>query len=236
MKAYSFSRAGILAMPLPEKNNQVLYPDPETRFHYVRVTSNGARSFVVDRNTPRGRIRITLGQAGTDALTAEQARKSALIVLGLIEQGFTAGQIKDRLARVDERVPEGAVTLGQVFEEYLQDRTGKLSERTVSDYRRLMDSHLNDWRHKPVETIDEAAVRAKFHSIKSPSRANYTMRLLRALLNLGKSINSDTGTPVVSINPVQILSNRKLWHREEPKREVIDLAALPAWWRAVEKL
>src|SRR5688572_2205621 len=105
MKAYRFSKAGILAMPLPSTGNQILYPDPEQDFHYVRVTAGGARSFVVDKNTARGRIRITLGPAGTDAMTAVQAREQAVIALGMIKEGRTPDQIRDRLARVEDRIP-----------------------------------------------------------------------------------------------------------------------------------
>lgn len=233
---YTLSKAGINALPLPTKNNQVLYPDPEARFHYVRVTTNGARSFVVDRNTSRGRIRITLGPAGTDAMTSQQARRAAAVVLGLIEQGYTPGQIKDHLARANDAIPAGAVTLSQVFDEYLQDRRGKLSERTKADYRRLMDTYLKDWKNRPVETITDDDIRARFHAIEAPSQANYVGRFLRGLFNLAMSMKNEAGQPLIASNPAAILSARKLWHEQKPKREVIGLAALPAWWAAVDAL
>src|SRR5688572_20563081 len=122
MKGYRFSKQGILAMPLPSANNQILYPDPDQPFHYVRVTKGGARSFVVDKNImQRGRVRITLGPAGTDAMTALQAREKAVIALGMIQEGHTPQQIKDRLAHVEDRIPEGATTLNQVLEKYLTE-------------------------------------------------------------------------------------------------------------------
>lgn len=236
MKRFMFSRAGILAMPLPANNNQVLYPDPEQAHHYVRVTTGGARSFVVDRNTTRGRIRITLGEAGTDTLTAVQSREKARIAIGLIAEGYGADQIKERLSRAEDRIPEGAVTLDQVLERYLSERSHKLSERTVSDYRRLVKTYLADWQHRPIEAIDQDAVTSTFTSIKSPSRANYTFRLVRALFNFARSIKDDDGQPIVSINPVEVLSQRRIWHTDKQRREVIGLAGLPAWWKAVKAL
>ena len=62
MEAFRFTKNGIQAMPLPKKNNQQLYPDPDQPHHYVRVTKGGARSFVVDKNRNGERVRITLGR------------------------------------------------------------------------------------------------------------------------------------------------------------------------------
>src|SRR5689334_22574071 len=100
MQRYSFSKAGILAMPIPVERDWILFPDSQQKHFYVRVTANGARSFVVDRNdVKRGRLRLTLGTAGTDAMTAAQARELAAIALGLYAEGYTAEQIKGRLER-----------------------------------------------------------------------------------------------------------------------------------------
>jgi integrase len=236
MKRYKFSRDGIAKMPAPE-SGQVLYPDPEMKHHYVRVTANGYKSFVVDKNSAeRGRVRITLGPAGTDALTAVQSRQQARIALGLIAEGYTPERIKERLARAEDRIPEGATTLNQVLEKYLQERRHKLSDRTVSDYRKLLKVYLSDWQHRPMEAIDEDAVVAKFTSIKSGSRANYAFRLVRALFNYARSIRDDGGAPIVDGNPVEVLSQRRIWHTDKQRREVIELAALPAWWKAVSAL
>lgn len=236
MKRNKFSRAGILAMPLPSTGNQILYPDPEQQYHYVRVTAGGARSFVCDKNTNRGRIRITLGPAGTDALTAIRSREQARIVLGLIQEGYGPDQIKAHLARVEDRIPMGAVTLGQILESYLAERKHKLADRTVNDYRLLMKSHLSDWQHIPLETIDAAAVVAKFTSIGSAAAANYTFRVVRALCNYAMSVTDEDGKPIILANPVKVLSQRRIWHTDKQKREVIELAALPAWWKAVNGL
>lgn len=236
MKRFRFTKSGIEALPLPARSNQILYGDPNQPGLAVRVTAGGARAFVVDKNTKRGRIRITLGPAGTDAMTVLHAREKAQIALGLIAEGFGADQIKDRLARVEDRIPDGAVTLDQALERYLAERKHKLAERTVSDYRKLVHTHLADWRHRPLEAIDGAAVTAKFVSIKSASRANYAFRVVRALFNYARSIKDDDGAPIVGINPVEVLSQRRIWHTDKQRREVIELAGLPAWWKAANAL
>lgn len=236
MRNPRFTKGGIAALPLPTNNNQILYADPDQPGLAVRVTTGGARSFVVDKNTKRGRIRITLGPAGTDALTTAQAREQAQIALGLIAEGYTPQQIRDRLDRTQERIPSGAMTLSQVLDQYLLERRHKLAERTRSDYSKLVDTYLADWKDRPLEVIDEAAVVAKFTSITSPSRANYTFRLVRLLFNYARSIRDDEGKPIVTTNPVEVLSQRRIWHDEKPRREVIELAALKPWWKAVQQL
>ena len=70
MASQRLTKSGIHALQLPSRGNQILYTDREQPHLAVRVTSGGARSFVVDKNTKRGRIRITLGSAGTDAPNA----------------------------------------------------------------------------------------------------------------------------------------------------------------------
>ena len=236
MKDIRFTKSGIAALPLPVRGNQILYADPEQPHHFVRVTKGGARSFVVDKNTVRGRIRITLGPAGTDSLTSAQARDQARIALGLIAEGHTANQIRDRLDRSQDRIPSSSMTFSQVLDQYLTERKHKLAESTVKDYLRLMDTYLAAWKNTPLEAIDEAAVVAKFTSITAPSRANYSFRLVRLIFNYAKSIRDDEGKPVVTVNPVDVLSQRRLWHTDKPRREVIDLAALKPWWSAVRQL
>jgi integrase len=237
METARLTKRAILGLELPTKGNQILYPDPEQAHHYVRVTRGGARAFVVDKNTARfGRIRIKLGDAGTDSFTTTQAQKKCRAAVSLIEQGYTAEQVRAQLAGVEDKVPEGAMTLKQVFDQYLLERGHKLSPRTKSDYQKLIDTHLADWKDRPIELIDETAVVAKFVSIKSPARANYAFRVVRLLFNYAASIRGEEGRPIVNGNPVIVLSQRRIWHEDKPSREVIELAALKPWWRAVRAL
>ena len=84
--------------------------------------------------------------------------------------------------------------------------------------------------------IDEAAVVAKFAEIKSPSRANYTMRLLRALFRYARSIRDAEGRPIITSNPVDVLSQRRLWHATPARRDIVKPVELPEWWKAVKAL
>ena len=51
--------------------------------------------------------------------------------------------------------------------------------------------------------------------------------LVRLLFNYARSIRGDDGNPVVTGNPVEVLSQRRIWHNEKPKREVLSAPTPP---------
>jgi integrase len=224
----------IIDLPLPAEGYE-LHPDAEQAGLFVRVTHKGVRSYVVDKHVRKTRVRPTLGAAGTDAITPVQARQKARIALGLIAEGYGTEQIVERLARAEERIPAGAVTLQQMLEQCLAERKHKLADRTKADYQSLLNTYLADWKGRPLESIDEDAVVARFLSIDSHRRADYTFQVVRMLFNYAKGIKKD-GKPLVSANPVDVLSHRRLWHDDAPPREVIKLVELKPWWKAVKEL
>lgn len=236
MPSTRLTRTSINALPAPASGNQALYMDREQPHFGVRVTVGGARSFIVDKNTSRGRIRITLGPAGTDDLTVAQAREQARIALGLIGEGFNRAQIEERLARAEDRIPEGAVTFGEMHKQYLLERRHKLAESTRADYEKILRANLSAWKNTALEAIDEREVVRVFTSIKSPSRANYAMRLARAVFRYARTVRDEEDRPLVARNPVDVISQRRLWHAVDARRSVIGLAALPVWWKAVAEL
>ena len=209
MPTVRLTNAVIPKLPLPTKGrgNQVLYQDEAQPGLAVRVTQGGARSFVVDRKTERGRIRITLGPC--ESMTVFNARLRAADVVGQIGKGATAAQIKVTMARDDGAVEPGAVTCGAVLDEYLKMKRS-LAPRTAYDYRRLFgllpekdkpdprgpSGPLADWRKVPIASITMNDVKEKFLSIGAPSAANYSMRLMRALFNYAATMTRDDGSPV----------------------------------------
>jgi hypothetical protein len=72
--------------------------------------------------------------------------------------------------------------------------------------------------------------------IESPSSANYAFRVVRLLFNYAHSIRNEEGNPIVTGNPAAVLSQRRIWHEDKTRREVIELAALKPWWKAVKTL
>ncbi|MGB8173586.1 MAG: Arm DNA-binding domain-containing protein, partial [Pseudolabrys sp.] len=69
---------GVAALkPRPQRYS---YSDPELRSHYVRVTPNGGKSFVVGvRNPFHQQIWVTLGNAETMAIEESRDKARAAI-------------------------------------------------------------------------------------------------------------------------------------------------------------
>jgi hypothetical protein len=174
MSTRKLTKSYIDKLPIPERD-KVFHRDTELKGFGLYVRSSDAKVFIVEKRINGKVKRITLGRYGE--LTAEQARKQAQAVLGKIAIGH------DPIAEKKEQALK-AVTLGQVFEDYLKARSS-LKPTTVFDYRRVMRESFPDWQDKPILLItkDKVEKRHKELGERSLARANLSMRVLRALFN-----------------------------------------------------
>lgn len=211
------------------QSQQKFVRDTATPGFGLRVTSNGVKSFIVEKRINGAVKRHTLGRAGT--LHVNEARLLAMKHLTLI-----ASKI-DPLA-VDKAVIVKKTTLAEAFESYLQMRKN-LKASTVKDYRRTIDGALSDWRDQPLLSITRDMVEIRHRKLgqKSHARANNSMRVLRAVFNHAKGKYEDElGQPVFSQNPVDRISFNRGWYRIEPRRTYIKTHELPAWFHGTELL
>lgn len=211
----------------------VLLWDTELKGFGLRVTAEGARSFVVQRRIKRRDRRSTLGR--WPALKAEQARKNAQAWLGAIASG------RDPIAE-REREKLCAVTLEQAFKDYVElrrrSKDGKaLKERTKADMLAALDEAFSDWKRKPLVSILRPMVekRYKERADRSVARANNAVRYLRAVFNFtaDRSVDAE-GRPLILDNPTRVL--RKQMRAVGRKKRVITPSQLPKWLTAVQGL
>jgi len=194
----------------------------------VRILPSGVRSFILEVWVTDRSRRTTLGKL--PALSLKDARKLAK------QQGgqFAAGV--DLVAeRKDARAK--AITLGAVFEDYLDSR--ELRPTTLRDYRAILKNDLGDWQNKPVTAITRDMVERRHKAItdRSPAMANLVSRLLRALFNFAAGKYEDgQGHAILTDNPVKRLSATRQWNRIERRRSFIKPHELKAWFLAVEAL
>ncbi|MCU7933222.1 MAG: integrase arm-type DNA-binding domain-containing protein [Candidatus Thiodiazotropha sp. (ex Codakia rugifera)] len=208
---------------------QVFYRDDQLKGFALRVTSGGAKSFVVEKRINRKVKRKTLGRFGE--LTAEQARKQAQKFLGQVASG------EDPISEKKDQQTQ-TVTLSEAFELYLKVRSA-LKETTVRDYRRLMKEIFKDWQDRELRNITKDMVqkRHRDYGKRSQARANNAMRLLKAVFNFARGQYEDSqGHSLFPENPVDRLSHVKAWFRVERRRTLIKKSELPAWFEAVERL
>lgn len=174
-------------------------------------------------------IRKTI--ARHNVITIDEARTRAKKILADISEGKNPHDVeKARKAKL--------VTLAEVLESYLELRTN-LKKSSVQDYRQTMTAYLGDWMNKPIVEITKDMVEARFRKLSkfSPSRANKTMRNLRAILNYAiVKYEDNNGESFLRQNPVNRLTQLRAWHREERRSTLIKHYDLAPWYKAVMNL
>ena len=215
---------------LPVGKDQVFYRDDQLKGFALRVTSNGSKSFVVEKNIGNKVRRITLGKYG--ALTTEQARKEAQKIIGQIATGIDPLAEK-RTAKMN------AITLNEVFEDYTKARKS-LKHNTLYNYKRVLTIAFADWGSKPLISITKDKV-AKHHEKLGKEHgeayANLAMRLLRALFNFAAGQYEDAqGKSLITENPVKRLSQTRAWYRVERRQTFIKPHELAPWYAGVQQL
>ncbi len=211
------------------KPDQKIYRDSAIVGFGLRITSAGAKSFVVEKRINGKSRRKTLGPYGP--LTVEQARAEAMKFLGSVATG------KDPVAELKASRAKG-VTLQEVFNDYLVSRSD-LKPITVKDYSVAIERYLADWLNKPIIEItkDMIELRHREHGKKSKARANNTMRVLRALFNHAMSKYEDEqGNPIIALNPVDRLSQTRAWYKVERRQTWIKPHQLKDWYQATLQL
>src|SRR5919109_952883 len=221
------TKAVIDKLPAPG-SGYALYRDDELPGFGVRITHAGVKSFFLEKRIHRKVKRLTLGRYGV--LTAEQARKEAIKLLGKIASG--GDPIADKAQTRLE-----SITLGEAFEAYLTTRAS-LKPLTVKDMRRAMKG-FEGWMKRPLLSLtrDMIARRHKELGAASQARANLAMRYLRAVFNFAMAEYTDAkGKPLLTDNPVKKLSQTRAWYRVDRRQTIIKPHQLGPWMQAVLSL
>ncbi|VEG92508.1 tyrosine-type recombinase/integrase [Legionella spiritensis] len=213
-----------------EGKDQRFYRDEQLKGFALRVTANGMKSFVVETRIAGKVKRMTIGKYG--AITAEEARKQAKQLLGQIAKGDNP--IAEKKANKIK-----TMTLDQVFHDYLKARKD-LKSLTIKDYQGILKQVVPDWLDKPLLNITREMIakrHAQYGQTNSKARANYAMRVLRAVFNFAvHEYQLENGQPVIAVNPVEYLSHARSWFRVDRKNTVIKNHQLAAWHEGLTRL
>ena len=173
--------------------------------------------------------------------TIGQARKEAREKLLLAQSGVNPTNIKT------DNVTKQTVTLQKVIDDYTISKHN-LKEDTVKDYLSILKNYLGDWKKKPISEISRDMVEQRHRDISygtgkfahkdgSPTRANKTMRVVRALFNYAIGQYEDTkGEPLFVHNPVARITHNKGWNKENIRQGVVHKYDLKKWYEGVMKL
>lgn len=197
----------------------------------VLVMPTGTKTFQVRKSVQSKTVRITLGRF--PHMTVEQARAAALRELATI-----ATTHQTSAQQQAERREYAAFTLGKAFADYLAAHR-HLKQSTVEDYQKAAKNGWQDWLELPLNKITRAMVQERHatRSQTSAARANNEMRVLRGVFNYATNEYRDKNDkPLITENPVYVLSHNKAWNRVERRKSYIKAADMPVWFAAVNTL
>lgn len=193
----------------------------------LRVTPNGAKSFVVEGRVNGRMRRFTVGSA--ERFTVNEARGKAKKYLAEMHEGLDP-QVKRKSVR------QRSDTLLAMLNAYIAAKV--LKDLTANQYRAQMRRNLSDWLERPVAEITPQMVLLRYEAIsrRSISEANGTMRVLRAVCRRAiKALPSRAdGSPLMKCVPTETLSGG--WKSLDRRTTLLESDELPAWWSAVAKL
>lgn len=179
-REFSFTKAALDALPLPEAGKRDVYHDKKTTGLQVRVSNAGTKTFCIYRRVKGGQPeRVTLGRY--PEMTIERARGEAAKVNAEIENGASPAKVK----RAHREEP----TFEEVFDLFIpgkRKRDGRpLSERTKKDYRDSLRIHLSTIKGMKLSQIgrdDVKRVHAKATK-KSAASANRALAIVSSVYN-----------------------------------------------------
>jgi len=214
----NFTQQRIAALPTPEKG-RIDYHDSGCPKLTCRISSTGVKSFVLLKWNGKTTQRITLGRYPD--ISVAHARKLANEALLAIADGINPTEEK-------RKQRYRSITLNKLLETYLKDKSD-LRPASVTDYTKKINQGFSDWLNKPINEISRDMVKAKRNSFTG-GRDN-KMRVLRLLMTYAhKTLKA------IDENPVDILTEGKLWAKSTRKARMISSDHLKSWYQAVLNL
>ena len=207
--------------------SDIVWWDTETQGLGLRITKT-KKVFIAQARVKGKTRKVTLGQYGH--LTLFQAREMAKDELGKMAQGIDPSAVR-RKNKAEN------VTLDQVVKSYIKSK--KLKPLSVKDIKTHKDLNFKEWKDKPLCRVDRAAVKKKFAAIseRSPAQANQAFRVFRALWNYAiAEYRYPDDSPVFGENPVNILSEQKIWNAVKPRDSKIPVNKVGIAWNVLQEM
>lgn len=151
--------------------------DSELRGFGIRVSPKGQKTYLIQYRHMGRTQRLKLGK--TNLLTAEQARKSAKILLGQAEEGKNPALIESK--------KRSALTLNEVTKRFITEHVEtRLKPRTQINYNTVLRKYiLPALGHRKIFDIDLKDISSLHYQLKDkPCQANRAVLIMSKVFNL----------------------------------------------------
>ncbi len=250
--------AGVIdRLACPAGKQQAFLRDSETPGLRVRVTTGGFKSFVYESKLDRKTMRRTIGDVKT--WTIEQARIEARRLAVLLDSGHDPRTLereqREAQAAAKAHAAVQAVTVGEVWSVYVEERGPHWGEHHRKDHARLaraggvrsprgtrgrgvtiagplhplMAMRLQDLTAPVIEEWTSRQAKTR------PTPARLAWRLLRAFLAWCAE-HPDFTAVVSAQNPARTRRARDSLGKPGVKRDALMREQLPAWFAAVRRI
>lgn len=230
----------------------------------LRVTKNGAKSYIFQAKLGGEGIRLSIGSPDTWTIQEAQAEARRLKVIidgghdprqvkadGLeAEQAARAAKQTEKIARQTQQMRE-SVTLGMVWPEYVAERSPLWSAHHINAHRKIIQSGGDKRSRSPKLTaagplaslaglrlVDLTAecidAWARVETISRPSSGRLAIRLLKACLNWCAAHPVYAG--IVTSNAAKSTKARESLGKPKVKHDLLQREQLAAWFDAVKKI
>ncbi|MEC7121030.1 MAG: integrase family protein [Pseudomonadota bacterium] len=206
------------------ESGQKIIRDSDLTGFAIRLTVK-SKVYVVERRKSGKLHRVVLGRH-TD-ITAAEARAKAQQILADIASG-RFNQVADAPAQVEQK---SYPTLGESLALYLKEK--QLKPLSIRTYQHCMNAFLPDWLGRVIFEINRTEVQERHEQLTaySPSQANLTMQVFRAVWNHAYITYSDDDSPITKVNPVKILEAKKSWNHIKPRRGRLIGSDIPEFFK-----
>ena len=216
----NFTKAYLESLPIPV-SGRVEYQDSKMPGLKIRVTSNNVKTFCVLKRVKGGPpLRTTLGRF--PAVSIEQARRQASVVLAEIAEGGNPVEVK--------RALKAELTFSDLFALYVRrhaavhKKTGKEDEQRYTQY---LQKPLGKKKISAITRDDIATVHLNITSDGHPAVANRVLALLSVVFNRAIEWGITEKNPCAKIRRNKEVSRERFLQAEELPRFFAALEAEP---------
>jgi hypothetical protein len=205
---------------LKPRPTRFAFPDPEMAGHYVRVTPNGAKSYVAVTAAANGKQTwVTIGKAGV--LTIVEARERAREAVKRVRAGLPAFEVP----------PDAPLTFRQVAQGWLDRKVRPEKFRTERQIVWMLDKHiLPRWGERAFVGIRRSDITALMDVIDD----DHGPRMADAVLGVVRSIMTWHAARVDDYAPPLVRGMRHKSAESRARTRVLDDDELRALWAATE--